>query len=108
MKFMVTWNERAMGSASDYEAAQKRILGVFSQWKMPEALKIHQFLVRVGEYGGFMLVETEDILALHKLTSTFPAFQFKVDVVVDIQPAVGAEVEAIIWRDGVKVQPPFA
>jgi len=108
MKFMVTWNERPMGSAADYEAAQKRILGVFSQLQMPEQLKIEQFLVRVGEYGGFMLVETDDVLAMHKLTSTFPAFQFRVDVVIDIQPAVGVEVEAIVWRDGVKVQPPFA
>ena len=33
MKYMVTWNERPMGSAEAYEAAQKRILGVFSQWK---------------------------------------------------------------------------
>jgi hypothetical protein len=89
------------------EAAQKRILGVFSQWKMPEKLKIHQFLVRVGEFGGFMLIETDDILAVQKLTSAFPAFQFKVDAVVDIEPAVGAEVEAIIWRDSVKMQPPF-
>jgi hypothetical protein len=74
---------------------------------MPEKLKIHQFLVRVGEFGGFMLIETDDILAVQKLTSAFPAFQFKVDAVVDIEPAVGAEVEAIIWRDSVKMQPPF-
>jgi hypothetical protein len=60
MKYMVTWNERPMGSAEAYEAAQKRILGVFSQWKMPDNLKVHQFLVRVGEYGGFMCLETDD------------------------------------------------
>ena len=108
MKFMLTWHERPMGSAQDYEAAQKRILGVFSQWKMPETLKVHQFLVRVGEFGGFMLIETEDMLAVQKLTSAFPAFQFRVDAVVDIEPAVSAEVEAIVWRDGVKLQPPFA
>ena len=99
MKYMITWHERPMGSALDYEAAQKRILGVFSQWKMPESLVIQAFLVRIGEYGGFMLVETDNVLDIHKLTSAFPAFQFKVDAVVDIGPAVGVELEAIAWRD---------
>ena len=99
MKYMVTWHERPMGSAHEYETAQKRILGVFQHWKPPESLRIEQFLVRLGEYGGFMLVETDDALALHKLTSTFPAFTFRVDPVLDVQPAVGAEMEAIAWRD---------
>ena len=99
MKYMVTWHERPMGSALEYEAAQKRILGVFRHWQAPESLRIEQFLVRLGEYGGFMLVETDDALALHKLTSAFPAFSFRVDPVLDIQPAVAAELEAIAWRD---------
>ena len=99
MKYMVTWHERPMGSATEYEAAQKRILGVFSQWKMPEGLAIQAFLVRVGEFGGYMLVETDNPLDLHRLTSTFPAFQFKVEPVVDIGPAVGVELEAIAWRE---------
>ncbi|MHB2165652.1 DUF3303 domain-containing protein [Alsobacter sp. R-9] len=108
MKFMLTWHERPMGTAVAYEEAQKRILGLFSQWPMPESLKIHQFLVRVGEYGGFMLVETDDLAALHKVTSVFPAFQFRLDAVVDVQEAVATEVEAITWRDSVKLAPPFA
>jgi muconolactone delta-isomerase len=108
MKYMVTWNERPMGSAEAYEAAQKRILGVFSQWKMPDNLKVHQFLVRVGEYGGFMCLETDDLTSIHKLTSAFPAFQFKVDPVLDIQTAVAAEVEVIVWRSGVQLSSPFA
>ncbi len=107
IKLMVTWHERPMGTAEACEAAQKRILGVFSQWNMPDDLKVLQFLVRMGEYRGFMVIETDNVLSVHKSTSAFPAFQFKVDVVADIQPAVNAEVEAIVWRDGVKVSPPF-
>ena len=100
MKCMVTWFERPQGSALEYENAQKRILGVFRHWQMPAGLKVHVFVVRVGEYGGHMLVETSDLGAIHKLTSTFPAFEFRVHPVLDIQEAVGVELEAIAWRDG--------
>ena len=103
MKYMISWQERPQGSAVDYENAQKRILGLFRHWQMPESLKIHHFVVRVGEYGGFMLAETNDVGAIHKLTSTFPAFQFRVDTVLDIMDAVAVELEAIAWRDAVKV-----
>jgi hypothetical protein len=50
MKFMISWEERPMGTVEAYEAAQKRILGVFSQWKVPETKKVQQGLVRVGSY----------------------------------------------------------
>ena len=100
MKYMITWEERPMGSALEYEAAQKRILEVFTKWQMPEALKIEHFLVRLGDHGGFILVETDDPLAIHRLTFTFPAFVFRVFPVLDIQAAVGTEMEAIAWRDG--------
>lgn len=103
MKYMVSWEERPQGSAIEYENAQKRILGVFRHWKAPESIRIHQFVVRVGDYGGYMLVETDDASAVHKMTSTFPAFRFRVETVLDVMEAVGVELEAIAWRDSVKV-----
>lgn len=53
MKYVVTWGERSGGSAADYEQAQKRVLGLYQQWEMPEAVTFHPFLVRVGEFGGY-------------------------------------------------------
>ena len=53
MKYVLTWWERPGGSYADYEAAQKRVLNVFEPWEMPESLDIHQFVVRVGEFGGY-------------------------------------------------------
>ena len=102
MKYMVTWNERPQGSALEYENAQKRILGLFRQWEMPADFSLLAFVVRVGEYGGHMLIETADALALHRMCSAFPAFAFEVRPVIDIQDAVGAELEAIAWRDSVQ------
>ena len=101
MKYVVTWWERPGGSAADYEGAQKRILGLFQQWQMPEALTFHQFLVRVGEFGGYAVIETDDPAALHTVTTVFAAFQFRVEPVLDVMDAVAAESEAIRWRDSV-------
>ena len=56
MKYMISWFERPQGSATEYENAQKRILEVFTQWKAPANFKIELFVVRVGEWGGHMLV----------------------------------------------------
>jgi muconolactone delta-isomerase len=102
IKYVVTWSERGGGSALEYEAAQKRVLQLFQQWAMPETLKFEQFLVRVGEYGGYAVVQTGDIGALHKMTSAFAVFQFKVETVMDVMDAVAIEVDAIKWRDATK------
>ena len=99
MKYVVTWSERPGGSASDYEEAQHRVLSLFDKWEMPESLNFQQFLVRVGEFGGYAVIETDNPLDIHKLTTVFAVFQFKVEPVVDVMDAVGAELEAMAWRN---------
>lgn len=102
MKYMLTWRERPAASAADYEAAQKRVLEVFQQWEMPESLTFHQFLVRIGEFGGYAVIETDKPEDIHKLTTTFAVFEFNLEQVLDVMDAVSIEVEAIQWRDSVK------
>jgi hypothetical protein len=99
MKYVLTWWERPGGSYADYEAAQKRVLNVFEPWEMPESLDIQQFVVRVGEFGGYMVLETDNVADVHKLTTTFAVFQFRLEPVMDIMDAVAAEAEAIAWRE---------
>jgi|DewCreStandDraft_1066081.scaffolds.fasta_scaffold37184_1 hypothetical protein len=101
IKYVVTWWERPGGSAADYEQAQKRVLGLFQQWRMPQALTFHQFLVRVGVFGGYAVVETDDPAVLHKTATASAAFRFRVEPVLDIMDAVAAEWEAIRGRDTV-------
>ena len=102
MKYMITWSERSQGSAAEYENAQKRILEVFRQWKAPANFKIEMFVIRVGDWGGHILVECEDPLQVHKFCSTFPSFRFTVHPVVPIEDAVRVELEAMAWRKGLK------
>lgn len=100
MKYVMVWRERAWGSVEDAEAAQERVLEMMQHWSPPETISIHQFLVRVGEFGGFAVVETEDLEALHKMTSTFAVFDFVVHPVIDVRPALAAEGAAVAWRQG--------
>jgi muconolactone delta-isomerase len=102
MKYMISWFERPQGSAMEYENAQKRILEVFGQWKAPANFKIEVFVIRVGEWGGHMLVDCDDPLTVHQFCSTFPAFEFQARPVVPVADIVRAELEVIAWRDGLK------
>jgi hypothetical protein len=99
MKYVLTWWERHGGSHADYEAAQKRVLDVFQEWEMPETLDMHQFVVRVGEFGGYAGLETDNVADVQKLTTTFAVFQFRLEPVLDVEDAVAAEVEGIAWRE---------
>jgi hypothetical protein len=62
---------------------------------MPASFKIQQFVIRVGDYGGYMVVETDKPDDIHYFTSYFAAFEFKVERVADVMDAVAAEVKAI-------------
>jgi|SRR5271166_5672721 len=98
MKYVITWRERSTASFKDYEAMQERVLGIFKDWKMPASFKIQQFVVRIGEYGGYMIVETDKPIDIHYVTSVFATFEFKVEPVVDVMDAVAVEVQAIEYR----------
>jgi hypothetical protein len=98
VKYVITWRERAAGSYQDYEAAQERVLRVFKDWQMPSSMTIHQFVVRVGEFGGYMVVDCDKPTDIHYLTTVFAVFEFKVEPVVDVMDAVAVEVRAIEYR----------
>src|SRR3984893_15046693 len=104
MKYVISWNERPQGSPMEYENTQKRILEVFTQWKAPDNFKIEMFVVRVGDWGGYMLVDWDDRLTVHNFCSIDQASVFEARPVVPVMDAVRVELEAIAWRDGLKLQ----
>jgi predicted phage gp36 major capsid-like protein len=99
MKYVMTWWERPGGAHADHEAAQKRVLDLFQNWYVPETLEVHQFVVRVGEFGGYAVVETDDMAAVEKLTTIFATFRFRLEPVMDVVDAVAAQTEGIAWRE---------
>ena len=101
MDYMITWNERPQGSPAEYENAQKRILEVFLQWQAPANFRIAQFVIRVGDWGGYMLVSCDDPLTVHRFCSMLPSFVFEARPVVPVMDAVRVEQEAMAFRDAV-------
>jgi uncharacterized protein DUF3303 len=65
---------------------------------MRRSFSIQQFVIRIGDYGGYMIVETDKPTDIHYVTSVFAAFEFKVKPVVDVMDAVAVEVKAIEYR----------
>ena len=102
MKYMISWNERSQGSAIEYEKAQQRILDVFRQWEAPANFKIELFVIRVGDWGGYMLADCDDPVTVHKFCSMLPAFVFEARPVIPIEDAVRGELEVMAWRDSLK------
>ena len=100
MKYMISWFERSQGSPIEYENAQKRILEVFRPWTAPAKFKIEVFVVRVGEWGGHLLVDCDDLTTVHKFCSMLPAFEFQARPVIPVEDAIRVELEAMAWRDG--------
>jgi hypothetical protein len=99
MKYVISWRERPAASSREYEAAHERILEIFSdKWKFPTSFTMKEFVIRVGDYGGYMIVETDKPADIHYVTSIFAAFEFKVEPVLDIMEAVAAEHKAIEYR----------
>ena len=102
MKYVISWFERPQGSPIEYENAQKRILEVFGRWTAPEGFNIEMFVIRVGDWGGYMLLDCKDPTAVHKFCSMLPAFVFEARPVIPIEDAVRVELEAMSWRDSLK------
>ncbi|WP_158284649.1 DUF3303 domain-containing protein [Oricola cellulosilytica] len=101
MKYAMVWRERRYGSAEAAESAQQRVLSLMQNWKEPEGVAFLQFVVRVGEYGGVALLETDDLSSIHQMTSTFAVFEFEVWPVLDVGDALAAEGAAVAWRESV-------
>ena len=98
MKYMITWRERPAASTREYEASQERILAIFKNWAFPRSFAIKEFVARVGELGGYMLVETDKPADIQYVTTVYAGFEFKVEPVIDVAAAVEAETKAIDYR----------
>ena len=102
MKYVVTWRERPAGSVAEYEAAQKRILEVFSAMEMPASLTFHQFLVRLCEFGGYAVIETDEPADVEYLATVYASFSFTVEPVLNMMDAVAAQTRGVEYRDSLQ------
>lgn len=100
-KYVLRWDERPGAGPAEYEAAQTRILDVFRQWDTPKGWTFHQFVVRIGDWGGYAVIETDNLADVHVLTTALAAFTFRLEPVVDTMDAVAIELQAMAWRESI-------
>src|SRR3954453_13784399 len=98
-KYVLRWEERPGAGPSEYEAAQSRILDVFRKWDTPKGLTFHQFVERVGDWGGNAVIETDTPPEVPVLTPAHAAFTFRLEPVIDVMEAVAIELESMAWRE---------
>lgn len=100
-KYVLRWDERPAAGTPEYEATQSRILQVFREWSTPEGLTIHQFVIRVGDWGGYMVFEADNLADIHFLSTALAGFTFQLEPVIDVMDAVAVELQAMEWREKV-------
>jgi len=98
-KYVLSWAERPGAGPAEYEAAQSRILDVFGQWDRPASITFHQFVVRVGDWGGYAVIEADNLADVHLITTALAAFTFRLEPVIDVMDAVAVELQAMAWRE---------
>ena len=101
MKYVIGWKRKRHGTMAEYEEGQRRALALLRQWKRPEAVTIHQWVVRAGGDGGYAVIETEELAAVHEATRVFSGLNFSIEPVLDIDVALAAAGQALEWRDSV-------
>ncbi|MCW2691096.1 MAG: hypothetical protein JWR37_5986 [Mycobacterium sp.] len=102
MKYVVSMTFRLNGSATDNEAAQRRILDLYSKWTPPDSTTFHQFVGRIDGAGAFSVVETDNPADLMDTTSKFgPYVDYQIYPVLDIAETVRVAQEAIEFRESI-------
>jgi hypothetical protein len=98
MKYVIDYQIRTTGL--DYGqnlSSQDALLKVFEQWKPEDGLTIHSF-VSTLDNGGYILLETDDPLAVSRFVGKFVYWNdVKVVPVVDVAEAVGVGAESLAW-----------
>lgn len=102
MKYVMSWKRKRHGTQGEHEASERRAMALMRVWRRPEGVVIREFLARVGESGGFVVFETEDLSLVHQATAAFSGFNFHIDPVLDIDAALSARGLGIAWREAVE------
>ena len=99
MKYVISWKRKRHGTLAEHEDGERRVLGLLKDWTRPDGVVIHQWVVRAGGTGGYAVIETDDLAAVHEATRVFSGLNFTIEPVLDIDVALAAAGHAIEWRD---------
>jgi Protein of unknown function (DUF3303) len=84
------------------EEKQKRVLQLFTNWKVPEGFEFKAHYARADGNGGIAIVEASSVAALLEgIAPWAPFFHFETSAVMDIMDAVPILMRVNAWRDSV-------
>jgi hypothetical protein len=99
MKYMLSWTNRAGGSASQLEEDAKRALQMYQKWTPPSGLNILAWVGRVDGEGGYALVETDDPSLIAGIPAKFATYLITtVHPVLEMADMAQIAGEGIEWR----------
>jgi hypothetical protein len=98
MLFQISYKGKASGS----EAADKRIMQVFSKWRAPAGMEIKGHYAR-SDNGGFLIVDANSVLPLIESIAVYAVWlDYEVTPIIEISEAIPALERAFAWRDTVR------
>jgi len=98
MKFVVQWSSRMGGDAEDNVEAAESLLKAFGSWAPPASVTISEFVARVDGRGGYLVVETDDLLAIDLMVAQYVTwFDYDVYPVVDVADGALQFAEGVAW-----------
>ena len=103
MKYLMTWNYRLTGSATENEQSIQRSLAVFSKWTPPQSTKFLEFLARVDGTGGCAVIETEDPADIAESVAKFAFF-----VEYQVMPMLEMDESARLMHEGIEFRQAIA
>lgn len=85
MKFVLTWTNRANGTAAENVESVESSLKLLSGWQPGPEATMREWLIRCDSGGGFAVLETDDPAALYRDIATWnPWLSFEVHPVLDV------------------------
>jgi hypothetical protein len=103
MKYVITWTQRAGGSAADNEASADRFHDLVTQWTPASGTTVHQFVVRIDGNGGFAVLESDNAADIASTLFKFtPHADYTVYPVLDFDEGVRHSAAAREFRHSVR------
>jgi hypothetical protein len=98
MLFLIAYKPRA----GRVEAEEKRVLGLFVNWKPPAGVTIKSHYSR-ADGGGIVIVEAESATALLEANATWTSFfDYEVTPIVEVAEALPALQRVVAWRESIR------
>lgn len=101
MLYVMTWKKKRHGTSAEYEAGRTKVIELVRAWRQPDCVQIHQFVLKVGEPGGYVVFEADDLSNVAWETAAFAGLNVHIEPVINLDDALAGDGRVVEWRDAV-------